>query len=87
VADGAEVHHAGESRHRLRADDDAAERGLFGANLAAGYINDVNKASASNPGGYAPMLWFFGILSAIAFACMLALWVSGWRKPAAVAGA
>ena len=46
----------------------------------------VNKASASNPGGYAPMLWFFGILSFVAFACMLALWVSGWRKPAAVAG-
>jgi MFS family permease len=60
--------------------------GLFAANLAAGYINDVNKASASNPGGYAPMLWFFGILSFVAFACMLALWVSGWRKPAAVAG-
>jgi MFS family permease len=61
--------------------------GLFAANLAAGYINDVNGASASNPGGYAPMLWFFGVLSFIAFACMLALWVSGWRKPAAIASA
>jgi MFS family permease len=61
--------------------------GLFAANLAAGYINDVNKASASNPGGYAPMLWFFGVLSFVAFACMLALWASGWRKGAAVAGA
>ncbi len=60
--------------------------GLFAANLAAGYINDVNGASASNPGGYAPMLWFFGILSFIAFACMLALWVSGWRKAVPAAG-
>jgi MFS family permease len=60
--------------------------GLFGANLAAGYINDANGASASNPDGYAPMLWFFGILSFIAFACMLALWVSGWRKAVPAAG-
>ncbi|MGH8276757.1 MAG: MFS transporter, partial [Steroidobacteraceae bacterium] len=37
--------------------------GLVGANLAAGYINDASGASAANPGGYTPMLWFFGVLS------------------------
>jgi MFS family permease len=60
--------------------------GLFAANLAAGHLNDVNRASATNPDGYVPMLWFFGILSFIAFASMLALWVGGWRRPATVAG-
>jgi MFS family permease len=48
--------------------------GLTAANLAAGYINDVNHASAANPGGYTPMLWFFGLLSMSAFVCTLALW-------------
>ncbi len=56
--------------------------GLFAANLAAGYINDVSGASARNPGGYAPMLWFFGFLSVVAFFCTLALWLSDQRKPA-----
>ncbi len=56
--------------------------GLFAANLAAGYINDVSGASASNPGGYAPMLWFFGFLSVVAFLCTGALWLSDQRKSA-----
>ncbi len=56
--------------------------GLFAANLAAGYINDVSGASASNPGGYAPMLWFFGFLSVVAFFCTVALWLSDQRKSA-----
>jgi MFS family permease len=56
--------------------------GLFAANLAAGYINDVSGASARNPGGYAPMLWFFGFLSVIAFLCTAALWLSDQRKAA-----
>jgi MFS family permease len=55
--------------------------GLFAANLAAGHINDVSGASAANPGGYAPMLWFFGTLSLIAFLCTLALWISDERRP------
>ena len=54
--------------------------GLFVANYAAGWINDFNGASAANPGGYAPMLWFFGMLSLIAFLCTLALWISGGRR-------
>ncbi|HXN80287.1 MAG TPA: MFS transporter [Steroidobacteraceae bacterium] len=49
--------------------------GLFAANLAAGYINDVSGASAANPGGYTPMLWFFGLLSLTAFVCTVALWL------------
>jgi MFS family permease len=48
--------------------------GLFGANVIAGYLNDAYGASAANPGGYAPMLWFFGLLSLSAFACTLLLW-------------
>lgn len=47
--------------------------GLFGANIIAGYLNDTSGASATNPGGYAPMLWFFGLLSLAAFLCTLAL--------------
>jgi MFS family permease len=49
--------------------------GLFGANLIAGYLNDTSAASAANPAGYAPMLWFFGALSLIAFAATLWLWI------------
>ncbi|HYB65300.1 MAG TPA: MFS transporter [Steroidobacteraceae bacterium] len=49
--------------------------GLFGANLIAGYLNDTSGASAANPGGYAPMLWFFGLLSLAAFLCTLLLWL------------
>jgi MFS family permease len=63
--------------------------GLTGANLAAGYLNDVNGASAANPGGYSPMLWFFGSLSLAAFLCALVLWLrdqSADSRPAAAAG-
>jgi MFS family permease len=49
--------------------------GLTGANLAAGYLNDVSRASAANPGGYSAMLWFFGLLSLAAFLCTLVLWL------------
>jgi MFS family permease len=48
--------------------------GLFGANIIAGYLNDTSGASAANPGGYAPMLWFFGLLSLAAFLATLVLW-------------
>ena len=61
--------------------------GLTAANLAGGYINDVNHASAANPGGYTPMLWFFGLLSLTAFVCTLALWLrdQGTAIPSAAA--
>lgn len=45
--------------------------GLTTANVAAGWINDHNGASAAHPEAYASMLWFFGILSL--FAVMLAV--------------
>ena len=32
-------------------------------NLAAGKLNDMAGASETNPNGYLPMLWMFGILS------------------------
>jgi len=48
--------------------------GLFGANVIAGYLNDTSGASAANPEGYTPMLWFFGLLSLVAFLCTLVLW-------------
>jgi MFS family permease len=48
--------------------------GLFGANLIAGFLNDRSGASAANPDGYAPMLWFFTLLSLAAFLVTLALW-------------
>ena len=60
--------------------------GLFVANLAAGYINDVSGASAANPAGYAPMLWFFGLLSVTAFVCTLLLWLRDQRQRAPAAG-
>ena len=56
--------------------------GLFAANLAAGYINDTSHASAANPSGYNPMLWFFGLLSLAAFAFTVALWLRDQRREA-----
>ncbi|MDE2137540.1 MAG: MFS transporter [Gammaproteobacteria bacterium] len=61
--------------------------GLAGANLIAGHLNDTSGASAANPGGYAPMLWFFGLLSLAAFLCTLVLWLldrgaAAARRPA-----
>ncbi len=61
--------------------------GLFAANLAAGRINDMSGASAANPGGYAPMLWFFGLLSVAAFICTVLLWLSDQHRPAVPARA
>lgn len=48
--------------------------GLTLANLIAGYINDASGASASNPAGYASMLWFFGLLSLAGFLFAAFLW-------------
>ncbi|MEJ0038171.1 MAG: MFS transporter [Gammaproteobacteria bacterium] len=48
--------------------------GLTIANVIAGYINDTSGASASNPAGYTPMLWFFGLLSLAGFLFALFLW-------------
>lgn len=59
--------------------------GLFGANIIAGYLNDAYGASTANPGGYTPMLWFFGLLSLTAFVLTLVLRAldHGAARPAA----
>jgi MFS family permease len=51
--------------------------GLWGSNRLAGRIADAAGASATNPGGYTSMLWYFGLLSLTALASALLLW---WRE-------
>lgn len=53
--------------------------GLTAANLAAGWINDHNGASAARPEGYASMLVFFGALSLAAV--LLALGLRAQARP------
>jgi hypothetical protein len=48
----------------------------------AGALNDLSGASAQNPGGYAPMMWLFALLSLAAFLCTLLLWLSDQRRGA-----
>ncbi len=47
--------------------------GLTLANPIAGALNDWSGASAENPAGYGPMLWFFAVLAsaAVVFAILL----------------
>ena len=58
----------------------AQNAGIGGANLAAGWLNDQAGASAANPGGYAPMMWFFGITSVAGAVFALLLWFSAGRR-------
>jgi len=64
--------------------------GLFFANLIAGYLNDKNGASAANPDGYVPMLWFFTLLSMAALVVTLRLWMrdhgTAAARPTAASG-
>jgi MFS family permease len=48
--------------------------GIATSNLAAGWLNDVAGASAANPDGYGPMMWFFFISSFLGFLFAVALW-------------
>jgi MFS family permease len=48
--------------------------GMAASNLAAGWLADKAGAGAQNPSGYAPMLWFFFLLSLIALSSALLLW-------------
>ena len=48
--------------------------GLAAANLAAGWLNDLNAAGPQNPAGYGPMLWLFGLLGLAAFLSVALLW-------------
>jgi MFS family permease len=61
--------------------------GLTIVNPLVGSLNDASEASARNPGGYTPMLWFFGLLSLAAFVCTMLLWLSDQRRAAAEARA
>jgi len=54
--------------------------GIGGANLVAGWLNDGAGASATNPGGYTPMMIFFGITSLLGLACALLLWATAGRR-------
>lgn len=49
--------------------------GLAVCNLAAGWLNDEARAGPSNPAGFDAMLWFFGILSFVAFVFIGLLWL------------
>jgi MFS family permease len=60
--------------------------GLTLANVTAGYVNDASGASASNPAGYASMLWFFGLLSLAGFLFAMFLWRREARLNGEVAG-
>jgi MFS family permease len=46
------------------------------ANVMAGWLNDRFGASAANPGGYGPMMFFFFAAGSIGFGLALALWRS-----------
>jgi MFS family permease len=64
------------------------EAGIAGANLVAGWLNDLTAASAQNPAGYRPMMLFFGAVSTLGFGFALLLWfATGRRHPEAVADA
>ena len=47
---------------------------LAASNLAAGWLADWGHAGAAHPQGYDPMLWYFGLLSLVAFASVALLW-------------
>jgi MFS family permease len=47
--------------------------GMMVVNLAAGMLNDTNRAGPDNPGGYTPMMWMFFILSLFGFVFSWAL--------------
>lgn len=54
--------------------------GIGGANLVAGWLNDQAGASAANPAGYAPMMWFFGLTSVAGAVFALLLWMTAGRR-------
>jgi len=58
----------------------ALNAGIAGANLVAGQLNDAYGASAANPAGYEPMMLFFFVTGAAAFAFSLLLWRTAASK-------
>jgi MFS family permease len=49
--------------------------GLWSSNRFAGWLADAAGAGRAHPAGYATMLWFFGLLSLLALASVLLLWL------------
>jgi MFS family permease len=47
---------------------------LAASNLAAGWIADRAHAGPAHPSGYDAMLWYFGLLSLVAFVSVALLW-------------
>jgi MFS family permease len=47
---------------------------LAASNLAAGWLADRAHAGPANPSGYDAMLWYFGLVSLIAFVSVALLW-------------
>ena len=54
--------------------------GIAGANLVAGSLNDGAGAGADNPGGYLPMMTFFGVSSTLGFVFAVLLWLVAGRR-------
>lgn len=54
--------------------------GIAGANLLAGWLNDLNRAGPLNPSGYEPMMLFFGITSGLGCIFAVLLWWSAGRR-------
>ena len=61
--------------------------GIAGANLVAGWLNDMAGASAANAAGYRPMMIFFIASSLLGVLFALALWLRTRGKETAVASA
>jgi MFS family permease len=53
--------------------------GMAGANLVAGWLNDVYGAGPLNPAGYGPMMNYFFLSSALGFVFAMLLWKSAGR--------
>jgi MFS family permease len=47
---------------------------LAASNLAAGWVADRGHAGPAHPSGYDGMLWYFGLLSLVAFISVVLLW-------------
>jgi MFS family permease len=47
---------------------------LAASNLAAGWVADRGHAGPAHPAGYDGMLWYFGLLSLVAFVSVVLLW-------------
>jgi MFS family permease len=54
--------------------------GISGANMVAGWLNDRAGASAANPAGYDPMMWFFGLTSVAGCVFALLLWMTAGQR-------